>query len=346
MNRVVFGNPLSDWAYAMGSAVVAWALVSLFRGVLVRRLEKLAANTPTVADDLLVELIRSIRKSYVAVAALSLGLLALDLPYATRLGLKWAAAAVLVLQNLRTADRLIEYWVGHYAARRGNVDRTTLSALSYGLRGLTFLVVAVIALHNIGVNVTGLIATLGVGGIAIALALQNILGDLFAALSIVLDKPFMVGDAIAVDQFEGNVEHVGLKTTRVRSINGEQVVFSNTDLLKSRLRNFSRREGRRMVFTITVAPETSVARLARVPAIIADVVGAESRANLQRTHLVGTGPLGFDVETAILVPHPEYNYAFDVRQAILLEVYTRMEFEGIALARPANAAVNPAPSVA
>jgi small-conductance mechanosensitive channel len=346
MNRVLFGNPLSDWAYAIGGAALAWALVSVFRGVLVRRLEKLAARTPAIADDLLVELVRSIRKSYVAVAALSLGLLPLDLPYSARLALKWVAAAVLVLQSLRTADRLIEYWVGHYAAKRGNVDRTTLSALSYGLRGLTFLVVAVIALHNIGVNVTGLIATLGVGGIAIALALQNVLGDLFAALSIVLDKPFMVGDAIAVDQFEGNVEHVGLKTTRVRSINGEQVVFSNTDLLKSRVRNFSRREGRRMVFTITIAPGTTVARLARVPAIIAGVVGSESRANLQRTHLVGTGPLGFDIETAILVPHPEYIYALDVRQAILLEVYTRLEFEGIALARPANAAVSPAPSVA
>ncbi|HVT39754.1 MAG TPA: mechanosensitive ion channel domain-containing protein [Gemmatimonadaceae bacterium] len=346
MNRVVFANPLSSWAYAIGSALLAWALVSLFRGVLVRRLEKLAARTPTIADDLVVELVRSIRESYVAIAALSLGLLSLDLLYSLRLGLKWAAAAVLVLQSLRTADRLIEHWVGHYAARRGNVDRTTLAALSYGLRGLTFLVVAVVALHNIGVNVTGLVATLGVGGIAIALALQNILGDLFAALSIVLDKPFMVGDAIAVDQFEGNVEHVGLKTTRVRSINGEQVVFSNTDLLKSRLRNYSRREGRRMVFTISVAPGTGVARLARVPVIIADVVGAESRANLQRTHFVGPGPLGFDVETAILIPHPDYNYAFDVRQAILLEVYTRMELEGIALARPANAAVSPAPSVA
>ena len=337
MNRIIAGNLLSDWAYAIGGALLAWALVTALRGMLLRRLGKRAVHAPGMADDVVVEVIRSVRRTYVAIATLSLGLLSLNLPDPARLGLKWAAALVLVLQSLRTANRLIEHWVGSYAARRGDVDRTALSALSLGLRGAAFLVVAVVALHNIGVNVLTLITGLGVGGIAIALALQNILGDLFAALSIVLDKPFMVGDAIAVDQFEGNVEHVGLKTTRLRSINGEQVVFSNADLLKSRLRNLSRREGRRMVFTISIAPETRVSLLARVPAMISEVVGAEPRANLQRSHLVGTGPLGFDVETAILVPHPDPNHAFDVRQAILFAVYARLEREGIGMARPANA---------
>jgi small-conductance mechanosensitive channel len=335
MNQVVFGNPLRDWAYAIGGALAAWLLLSLFRNVLVRRLEKLAARTPTIADDLAVAFVRSIRKTYVAIATLSIGLLPLDLPYAVHVGLRWTAAIVLVLQGIRSANRLIEFWLAHYASSRGQLDRTSLAALSYGLRAIAFLVIAIVVLHNLGFQVTTLITGLGVGGIAIALALQNILGDLFGALSIVLDKPFVVGDAIAVDQFEGTVEHIGLKTTRVRSINGELVVFSNIDLLKSRLRNFSRREGRRMVFTISLAPETTAARLARVPVIISEVLADETRANLQRTHLVGTGPTGFDIETAIQVPHPEYNHAFDVRQAILLDVYARLEHEGIALARPA-----------
>ncbi|HEV8409583.1 MAG TPA: mechanosensitive ion channel domain-containing protein, partial [Gemmatimonadaceae bacterium] len=182
--------------------------------------------------------------------------------------------------------------------------------------------------------VGGFLTGLGIGGIAIALALQNIFADLFAALSIVLDKPFIVGDTIAVDDFEGTVEHIGLKSTRVTSINGEQVVFANTDLLKSRVRNLSRRQGRRLVFTVSIDPATKSDRLARVPEIMADVIGAEQRAALRRCHLVGSGSRGFDIETAILIPHPEYNQALDVRQAVLLEFYARLEREGISLARP------------
>ena len=336
MNQVIFGNSLRDWAVAIGGGLLVWALLSLFRNRLVRRFEKTAARTTTVADDLFVEFIRSIRKSYVAGATLSIGLLSLALPHSARLGLQWLTAIVLVAQGVRSANRLIEFWLRHYASSHGEIDRTTLRALNYGLRGLTFIVVVIVALHNLGINVTALIAGASVGGIALALALQNILGDLFGALSIVLDKPFVVGDSIAVDQIEGTVEHIGLKTTRVRSINGEQVVFSNVDLLKSRLRNYSRREGRRKVFTITIAAETGAAHLARVPVIVGEVVAAEPRASLQRTNVTGTGLLGFEVETAILVPHPENNYAFDVRQAILLEVYARLEREKILLARPSG----------
>jgi small-conductance mechanosensitive channel len=346
LDRAVLGNQLRDWAAALGVALSAWVVVTALRGVVLRRLEKIAASTTTIADDVLVELIRSISKTYVALAALCFGMMSLHVSPLAGSALRWLAAIVLVAQGVRSANRVISFWLEHYASTRGGFDRTTLSALNYALRGLTFAIVAVVALHNLGVQVTALITGLGVGGIAIALALQNILGDLFGALSIVLDKPFVVGDTIAVDQLEGTVEHIGLKTTRVRSINGEQLVFSNADLLRSRLRNFSRRQGRRLVFTISVEPGTAAARLARVPAIVAEAVAAEPRASLQRTHIVGFGPLGFDVETSILVPHPEYDQALDARQAILLAVYARMQREGIALARPANAAVQPVPPVA
>ncbi|HXD24117.1 MAG TPA: mechanosensitive ion channel domain-containing protein, partial [Gemmatimonadaceae bacterium] len=178
---------------------------------------------------------------------------------------------------------------------------------------------------------------LGISGVAIALALQSILGDVFAALSIVLDKPFVVGESIAIDSFEGRVEKVGLKSTRVRSVNGELVVFANADLLKSRVRNLSRRDSLRLVFTVAIDPGTKSAQLARVPAIMAEVVGAETRAAFGYSNLMGTGPRGFDVETAILIPRP-YGQAQDVRQAILLEFYARLEREGIALARPLVAA--------
>ena len=333
MNQVIFGNTARDWVVAVGSGVGVWLLITLFRGMLLRRLQRSAATTQTIADDLLVELIRSVRKTYVAVGTIAIGLLGLQFPDPVLVGLKWVAALMLVAQGVRTGNRLIEFWISHYVEARGHHDRTTLTALSYALRGGVILVIAIVALHNLGVNVTTLLTVTGVGGIAIALALQNILGDLFAALSIVLDKPFVVGDTIAIDLLEGTVEHVGLKTTRVRSINGEQLVFANSDLLRSRLRNFSRREGRRLVFSVTLAPGTDAARLAEVPTMIGGIVAEESRAVLQRTHVVGITLAGAEVETAIMIPHPDYAHAFDVRQSILFAIVRGLEQRGIALAR-------------
>jgi small-conductance mechanosensitive channel len=256
--------------------------------------------------------------------------------------LKKSGIAFAVLQGARSGSSLIAFWLDQYSARRGGVDRTTLAALSIGAKTIVWFLLLLVGLENLGVNIGTLVAGLGVGGIAIALAVQNILGDLFAALSIVLDKPFIVGDTIAVDQVVGTVAHVGLKTTRVKSFNGEEVVISNADLLRSRIRNLTRREGRRMVFVTTLAPGTPAAMLALVPQLVADAVAADPRAALQRSHLIGTGPLGFDVETAILIPHPDYTYAFDVRQAILLSLFASLERHGIALARPAAAVQMPA----
>jgi small-conductance mechanosensitive channel len=250
--------------------------------------------------------------------------------------LRAAAIVVAVLQGARSGTRLVSWWLEHYSQRHGDLDRTTLTALGIAAKVVVWVTLLLIGAENLGFETKGLLTGLGIGGIALALALQNIFADLFAALSIVLDKPFIVGDTIGVDDFEGAVEHIGLKSTRVTSINGEQVVFANTDLLKSRVRNLSRRQGRRLVFTVSIDPATKSGPLARVPQIMADVVGAEPRAALRRCHLVGAGVRGFDIETAILIPHPEYNQALDVRQAILLEFYSRLEREGIALARPSG----------
>ncbi len=337
LNGLLLGNSLHDWLVALGGAFLATAAVVLLRSLAVRRLAVLAERTDTIADDILVEVIRSVRKTFVAIISVSVAGLWLDFPADVHGVLKKIGIVFAVLQGARSGNRLVAFWLEQYSSRRGGVDRTTLAALSIGAKTILWFLLLLLGLENLGFNIGTLVAGLGVGGIAIALAVQNILGDLFAALSIVLDKPFIVGDSIAVDQVEGTVAHVGLKTTRVRSVNGEEVIFSNADLLRSRIRNFTRREGRRMVFVTTLAPGTPAARLARVPQLAAEAVASEPRAALQRSHLIGAGPLGFDVETAILVPHPDYGYAFDARQAILLHLYASLEREGIDLARPAAA---------
>lgn len=341
LNDLWLGNSLHDWILAVGSAFLATAAIVLLRSLVVRRLAELAEQTETIADDLLVALARSIRKTFVAIIALCIAGLWLDFPADVHGVLKKIGIVFAVLQGARSGNRLVAFWLEQYSTRRGGVDRTTLAALSIGAKAIVWFLLLLVGLENLGFNIGTLVAGLGVGGIAIALAVQNILGDLFAALSIVLDKPFIIGDTIAVDQVEGTVAHVGLKTTRLRSVNGEEVIFSNADLLRSRIRNLTRREGRRMVFMTTLAPGTPAAKLALVPQLVAEAVAQEPRAALQRSHLVGTGPLGFDVETAILIPHPDYSFAFDVRQAILLSLFASLERNGIALARPVAAAQLP-----
>ena len=346
MNDLILGNTIHDWAIALGGVLLATIAVTLLRGMIVQRVEVIAAHTDTLADDALVVLLRSVRKTYVTILALCIAELWLAFEPPVDRNFKRVAIVVAILQGFRSANLLIGFWIDNHISQRGGVDRTTLHAVSIAAKTIVFFGLLLVGLENLGFDIKTLIAGLGVGGIAIALALQNILGDLFAALSIILDKPFVVGDTIAVDSFEGTVDHVGLKTTRVKSVNGEQVIFGNTDLLKSRIRNLTRREGCRMVFTISIAPGTSAADIGRVPPIITAAIAHEANATLQRTHLIGTGPLGFDIETSMLIPDPDFSTAFDVRQRVLLAIYTRLEEAKIELARPSAALTRLAPPIA
>ena len=333
MYRAFLGNSLHDWTFAAGGALVVATVVILLRSFVVLRLSALAARRDTVTAGAPVELLRSVRKSLVVVLVLCLAGLWLDFGPRVQDTLRTTAILVAVLQGALSGTRLVSWWILRYARRHDGLDRTTSTALGIAAKVLIWVALLIVAAQNLGFHIEGVLTGLGIGGIALALALQNIFGDLFAALSIVLDKPFVVGDAIAVDTFEGSVEHIGLKSTRVQSINGEQVVFSNADLLKSRVRNLSHRLWLRHVLTVTVDPDTPASKLALVPRIMTEVVGQEPRAVLRFCNLVGTGPLGFDVEAAVAIA-PPFEQARDVRQAILLECYGRLEREGIALARP------------
>jgi small-conductance mechanosensitive channel len=195
-------------------------------------------------------------------------------------------------------------------------------------------VLLLMALANLDVEIGPLLTGLGVGGIAVALAVQNILGDLFASLSIVLDKPFVIGDFIIVGDLMGTVEYVGLKTTRVRSLSGEQLVFANSDLLNARIRNFKRMHERRVVFTVGVTYQTPRAQLAEIPTMIREIVEGQEKARFDRAHFKGYGAFSIDFETVFYVLDPDYNLYMDVQQAINLALHERFEEHGIEFAYP------------
>jgi small-conductance mechanosensitive channel len=209
-----------------------------------------------------------------------------------------------------------------------------MTAVGFVARLVLWSVILLLALDNLGVDVTALVAGLGVGGIAVALAVQNILSDLFASLSIVLDKPFAVGDFLIIDSFLGSVEHVGLKTTRLRSLSGEQLVFSNTDLLGSRIRNYGRMFERRVVFKIGVTYQTPRDKLTKIPGIIREAIEAQDKTRFDRSHFNEYGEFSLNFESVYYVLGPDYNLYMDIQQAINLRIHERFEEEGIEFAYP------------
>jgi small-conductance mechanosensitive channel len=163
---------------------------------------------------------------------------------------------------------------------------------------------------------------------------QNVLSDLFASLSIVLDKPFVIGDFIIVDDLLGSVEYIGLKTTRIRSLSGEQIVFSNTDLLNARIRNFKRMYQRRAAFTFGVTYQTPYEQLATIPQMVRDIIEDQDAASFDRAHFFRYGASSLEFEVVYHVLDPDYNRYMDIQQAINLELFRRFEAEGISFAYP------------
>jgi len=331
------GNTVQTW----GLAVVTWLAVSVVLGIVVRwlarRIAQLAAKTKTRADDFAGDLLAHTKSFFFVAVGVLAGAQVLTLPGGVRTALLRAVVVVLLLQAGLWASALVVAILKEYQARNLQSDpaaATTIGALVFIGRVTVWALVLVVALDNLGVDITALVTGLGIGGIAVALAVQNVLGDLLASLSIVLDKPFVVGDFLAVDDLLGSVEYVGLKSTRLRSLSGEQLVFSNTDLLKSRIRNYGRMFERRILFAIGVTYGTPRAKLEQIPGILREAVEKQDKTRFDRAHFKQFGAYSQDFEVVYYVTVPDYNAYMDIQQAINLHIHARFEDAGIEFAFP------------
>jgi small-conductance mechanosensitive channel len=337
-----YHNPLAAWITAGIAFVIIGAALFVLRTILARRLESVAKRTATTADDAIVDLLRRTRYFFILTAAFAGAMLFLDLPERAHAIGRLLGTIALIVQIAIWGNGLITFWFRNYAERKAESDissRTTIAAFSFVARAILFTMLSLVALNRLGYDVTALITGLGVGGIAIALAVQNVLGDLFAALAIVLDKPFVVGDTIGVDTFTGTVEQIGLKTTRLRSLNGELLIFSNADLLKGRIRNFKRMQERRIVFTIGVSYDTPPDTVARIPTIIREAIVAQQRVRFDRSHFVAYGESALNFETVYFVLTADYLTHVDVLQAINLQILRQFAAEKIEFAYPTRTIV-------
>ena len=342
-----YGNTPLNWGIALGTSTALVLLATVAKPLLVRRLAERAKLTRTLVDDALVATLEATQIWLVATLAVAIGCQGLQLPPAVGKALAGAATIALFLQVGLWLNALLSYWVTRSRNKALATDAgaaTSLSALGLIAQVLLWALILLLVLDNLGVNVTTLIAGLGIGGIAVALAAQNILGDVFASLSIVIDKPFVIGDFIIVDNFMGTVEHIGLKTTRIRSLDGEQIVLSNGDLLKTRLRNYKRMYERRIVFPFRVRYTTRPEQLEQIPGIVRRLVESHKNTRFERSHFYRFGEWSFDFETVFWMTTPDYNVYMDVQQQLNLDLMREFARRGIEFSLPALVPLAPANS--
>lgn len=343
LDRTWLGNPVGAWLAAAAVAVVGATILSVTRKILLRYLPPLARRTPTKVDDLVVAVIGATKTLFLFGLPLLVGLGLLDLGATADTIVGHARTAVVILQLGFWVSAGVNRWAVDVAERRATKDKagvTSISVLRIALVALLWVLTMLILLDNLGVDVMTLIAGLGVGGVAIALAVQGILSDLVASVVIVLDKPFVIGDWITVGDMTGMVEKIGLKTTRIRSLSGEEIVFSHSDLIGSRIKNYRTQRERRVQFTFGLAYETPTAALREVPAVVRGIIvaaqGAVVPARVDRCHVASYGESAIVVETVYIVEDPDYNRYMDLHHRILLDIHEALAAREISFGLPAS----------
>jgi small-conductance mechanosensitive channel len=332
-----YHNSLQIWLIAVSITVFSFLILKIVVGFVKNRLKKLADKTASKVDDVIVIILEKTIALFLLSISIFIAVHVLTLNENIFNIINKSFFLVFLIQTAIWGNALISFYIKSYTDKKKEVNAsatTTMSTLSFIGKLLLYTALVLIGLDNLGFNITTLIAGLGVGGIAIALAVQNILGDLFASLSIVFDKPFVIGDFIIIDNYLGTVEHVGLKTTRIRSLSGEQVVIANNDLLSSRIRNYKRMYERRVVFNIGVIYQTSQEQLEKIPKIIKDIIDKQDRARFDRSHFKGFGNFSLDFETVFWVKLADYNIYMDIQQIINLGIINKFREENIEFAYP------------
>ena len=329
------GTSLGTWLIALGVwALIALALVSI-RSLLLHRLETVSEKRGLVrAEEILRDALSSTLKSVLIVVALYAALATTGIAGSATRTVGQILIIVLLLQIGRWGSRLIKLAVERYGKNHPRTPVSATRAVGFVARLVLYAFVALLTLENLGVDITALVTGLGIGGVAIALALQNILGDIFAYLTIIFDEPFSTGDYLVVGNQMGTVEKIGVRTTRVRSLTGEQIIFPNGDLLGSRIHNYKQMRERRILFTIGVLYETPHEKLAKIPSLIREIIEEQDKTRFDRAHFKGFGDSDLTFEAVYHVLSPQYAVYMDIQQAINWGISKRFAEEGIGFPYP------------
>ena len=336
LNRVYYNNTVQDYLIALGVIVLGVLILRIFKRFILIRLKKWADSTNTTVDNFAIGTIEKFALPALNVLIVYIGITVLELSPKANQILKIAVAVVITFFILRLISTIALHGLRTYVGRqdRGEEKVKQLGGIMLIINATIWIIGIIFLLDNLGQDVGAIIAGLGIGGIAIALAAQNILGDLFNYLVIFFDQPFEIGDFIILDDKMGTVEYIGIKTTRLKSLSGEQLILANSDLTKSRVHNFKRMQRRRIQFEIGIVYQSTIEQIKAVPGIIKEVIESIDGLTLDRTHFKSYGDFSLIFQTVYFVESADYNVYMDKQQMINLKIFEEFEKRKIEFAYP------------
>lgn len=335
----VLGIPLPHWLYAIGTAVVAYAIVHAALRALARRLHKLDERRPgTTAIGIVSAVLGNTRTRLLLLLFVLIAIHSLGLSKTAELWLGRAAFAVAGLQIGLWLSAAVKVCTHEYLTSKSEhrSNPIILAMASWFALIVIWTIILLAVLANMGMNVTAFVASLGIGGIAVALALQNVLKDLFASLAIGFDEPFEIGDSISFDDISGTVIHVGVKTTRLRTSRGEELAIGNANLLDKTIHNLGRMPSRRMVVHFGISMETPPEKIRMVIESVRGCVQAISDVTCERVHFTGLGSSSMEFEVVCTSANPDYTRCMDIQQDINIALLEHLRSIGVQIAIPAH----------
>jgi small-conductance mechanosensitive channel len=335
LNTEIYGNKVQDWLVAILVVVCVTILLYVITRFSLRRIERIADEPGLSLYDLSEVLLKRTNLLFILIVSIYISKFILHLGDTETYVLNVVALGAFFLQAGLWLDATIVFYANRYLRQESDLDPGTLltiKAMGLLARLAMWSVTLLLILSNAGVNIGALIAGMGVVGVAVALSLQTVLKDLFASFSIMLDQPFLAGHSVEVGDYQGTVEKIGLKTTRIRSVSGEQIVFSNQDLVESRLRNYKRMETRRIPFSFMVTYQTPLGKLAAIPDMAQEIIEAQDQVRFDRAHFKEYHDFGLVFEVVYYVLTADYEVYMDIQQAVNLALFKRFHDEGIEFA--------------
>ncbi|SKB36437.1 mechanosensitive ion channel family protein [Daejeonella lutea] len=335
-NNVYFGNSIKDWTTALSILLLGVLITLFFKKRILTCLKRWASRSQTTLDDFLLATIETSVVPLFYVGAFSVAIKALSIPAGIGAVIHVAVLLFSTFFVLKVITSIARQFVFSFIKSEDSdqIQAKQARGLILIINIVLWILGIIFLIDNLGYNVTTLVTGLGIGGIAVALAAQTILGDLFSYFSIFFDRPFEIGDFITVDDKAGTVEYIGIKTTRLRSLSGEQMVCSNTDLTNARVHNYKRMEQRRVVFKLGVIYQTEVGRVKQIPGIIRDIIESKDLVRFDRGHFSGFGNFSLDFEFVYYVLSSEYNVYMDKQQEIFFDILSGFESRKIEFAYP------------
>jgi small-conductance mechanosensitive channel len=336
LNQTFFHNQVKDYFMWLGILFSYLLAIRIAKAIVLNRVKAWAAKTTTTIDDFIIAQVEKVVVPLLYFSAFYVSTQSLTLDPGLRRGINVLGMVLITVFSARFLIEVVDYSIGvHWLKKEKNENRIrSLKGITIVARVVIGGLALVLLLDNLGVKISALIAGLGIGGVAVALASQAVLGDLFSFFVILFDRPFDIGDFIVVNDFMGSVEHIGVKTTRVRSLTGEQLVFSNTYLTNAQVRNYKRMDQRRITFNLGLTYDTTTAQLKEVPHLVETIIKGVKDTQFDRAHFISYGDFSLNFEIVYYVTTSDYNRYMDIQQEINLKIKEEFEQRKIEFAYP------------